>query len=163
MRNDLAIVLDTTYILPIFNIEVDVFRKKDFNILINIRAKKMLPSQLIIEAKWVLYSLIRKGRIRDINEALKDFNDGLRFLMYRNFLSMVNLLDPEIDLLEGKIYKICRIKDYFDRIILAVAKFYDAILLTEDKDLLNLDVEKYSNLIPRKIMNWKTLKKRLLK
>jgi len=163
MRNDLAIVLDTTYILPIFNIEVDVFRKKDFNILINISARKMLPSQLIIEAKWVLYSLVRKGRIRDVDGALKDFSDGLRFLMYRNFLSIVNLLDPEIDLLEGKIYKICGVKDYFDRIILATAKFYDAILLTEDKDLLNLDIEKYSNLIPRKIMNWKTLKKQLLK
>jgi len=157
----MVLILDTTYILPIFNIEVDVFKKRDFEDLVNIRIEKILPSCLVIEAKWVLYSLVKKGRIKDFNEAIKDFNEGLRFLVHRKIFRIIDFLDPEIDLLESKIYKILKIRDYFDRIILAVAKYYDAILLTEDEDLLDLDIAKYENILPRKIMNWRTLKESL--
>jgi len=156
-----TLVVDTTHILPIFNVETAAFGKGDLRELISARVEKLVPQCLLIEAKWVMYSLARRGVIRDLDEAIKDFNDGLRFLAYRRAFRIVDSSNPEIDLLESRIYRALGIRDYFDRAILAVAKYYNATLLTEDKDLLSLDTATHEAILPKRIVNWRALRKLL--
>lgn len=158
----MLIVLDTTYILPIFNIEIDVFRKEDLKVLLNSKIEKLVPPHILIEAKWVLYSLIKRGVIRDFNRAVNDFNDGLQIIREKNVFKLAEYPDPEVDLIESKIFRTIGLRDYFDRIILATAKVYDAVLLTEDNELLKLSVVKYPELLPVNIMNWGEFKKEYL-
>jgi len=115
------IVLDTSFILPLFNIETNVFRKDDFSVLARIDATRLVPSPLLIEAKRVLYSLIKKKVIEDFDTAVRDFNDGLRFLLYRNVFRIVGL-NADVDLLESTFFKVLGLKDYFDRVVLAGLK-----------------------------------------
>ena len=116
---------------------------------------------LIIEAKW-FFTLNEEKYNQGLQKAIQNFNEGLRFLIYRKFFRLIDFLSSEVDLLESRIYKILKIKDYFDRLILAVARYYDAILLTEDEDLLNLDTTKYETFLPKRIVNWKTLRNMLV-
>lgn len=153
----MKIVLDTSFILPLFNVETNVFGKNDLSVLAKIGAIRLVPSPLLIEAKWVLYSLVRRKVLKDFDTAVRDFNDGLRFLLYRDVFRIVGL-DADVDLLESKFFKVFGLRDYFDRVVLAVAKAYDAVLLTEDKSLLSLDISSHSDILPREIINWKTFK-----
>ena len=157
----MSIVLDTTYILPLFNIDVDVFGKKDLGLLLKSKVRKLVPPHILIEAKWVLYSLLRRNIIRDFDRAISDFNDGLHIIKHSDTLRLTEYPDLEVDLIESKIYKTVGIGDYFDRVILATSKVYNAILLTEDEELLSLNTENYSELLPRTIINWNTFKKKV--
>ncbi len=71
------------YIYSTSNIEVDVFRKRDFKELIDMKLEKIVPPHLLIEAKWVLYSLIKRGEIKNFDIAIEDFNEGLRFIIHK--------------------------------------------------------------------------------
>ena len=154
----MSIVLDTTFILPIFNIQTKSFTKKDLKTLINTKFELIINQALIIEAKWVLLALIKKGVIEDIDSAYEDFNMGLRFIKYSNRFKFVDILDENVDLKENYISKTIGIKDYFDRLALATAQTYGEILLTEDKEILNLRDKKTKKLGDTTILNWSEFK-----
>ena len=158
----MRVILDTTYILPAFNIVTKKFGKKDFKFLLESDLERIVHQALIIESKWVLLGLIRGGRIKEPNRAFTDFNEGLRFLKYGGKFRFIDTLDERVDLNETEIYTNLGITDYFDRIIIATAMAYDAILLTEDEDILDLRDAKTKIWNGIKILSWHEFKKELL-
>ncbi len=157
----MKVVLDTIYILPAFNIVTKKFSKSDFKLLLEFNIERIVHQALIMESKWVLLGLLRRGRIKDSDKALIDFNEGLRFIKHCGKFRFVDLLDEYVDLNETEIYTNLGIMDYFDRIVLATARSYDAILLTEDTDILGLRDTKNKTWSGTLILSWKELKTRL--
>ncbi len=150
----MRVVLDTTFLLPAFNIQTKKFKKSDFETLIKMDIERIVNQALIIEAKWVLLGLIKKGVIRDSEGALSDFNLGLRFLRYSGKYKFIEVLDEKVDLNENEIFKLTKIKDYFDRILIATTNAYGDILLTEDNDILGIREEKSKTFNGVKILTW---------
>ncbi|MGQ4834202.1 MAG: type II toxin-antitoxin system VapC family toxin [Candidatus Asgardarchaeia archaeon] len=153
-----AVVLDTTYILPLFNVETKKFGKKSLLELLTFQnVDLIIPTQLIIEAKWVIIGLIKQRKITDKEKALRDFSDGLLQIKYGNKFLLTDIIDVHIDQAESKLFLSENIRNYFDRVLLASAIELGDILLTEDLELLNLrDLNKrYNDLL---ILNWNELK-----
>ncbi|MEX0569275.1 MAG: PIN domain-containing protein [Candidatus Njordarchaeota archaeon] len=157
----MRVVLDTTYILPAFNIVTKKFGKGDFKFLLESDVVRIVHQALIIESKWVLLGLIRRGKIREPDGAFIDFNEGLRFLKYSGKFRFVDTLDERVDLNETEIYTSLGITDYFDRILIATARAHDALLLTEDDDILSLRDAKTKIWNGIKILSWHEFKKEL--
>ena len=159
----MRVVLDTTYILPAFNIVTKKFGKKDFKFLLESNVERIVHQALIIESKWVLLGLLRKGKIGDRERAFNDFNEGLRFVKHSGKFRFVDLLDEQVDMNETEIYTNLRIRDYFDRIIIATAQAYGDLLLTEDDDILNLRDSETKTWRGILILSWKEFKTKYLK
>ena len=150
----MRVVLDTTFLLPAFNIQTRKFKKHDFEALIKMNVERIINQALIIEAKWVLLSLIKKGIIEDSEEALSDFNLGLRFLRYSGKYKFIDVLDEKVDLNEIEVFKSTKIRDYFDRVLIATAQAYGDILLTEDNEIISVRDRKSKTFNGVKILTW---------
>lgn len=133
-RNDHELFVDTTYVLPFFQVPVTVegFELSNFKMLIANLSKVHVAELSIYEAKAKL-SRLSKGH-RRYEGALRVFGENLDVLrsdekfVFHNYTS-------EADEYFNELLQVGKPLDAFDLIILSEA-FTVGELLTEDEDLL---------------------------
>ena len=153
------ILLDTTYLLPIFGVNIKLrdyekcFPKilSKFNVLYN-------PIS-IIEAKWIVLSITRRCTKKERIKRLNRFRIGLHSLLWDRRFTPTPLTNPDVEEFADKLLIELNLKDLFDRIIYSTAKHYNAILLTEDKALLKI-TQSHSEYSLRAV-NWESLVRNL--
>ena len=148
------ILLDTTYLLPLFEIEVDKFSKKDLELLLESNIELFYNPISLIEIKWVLIKIAKQDK-KKLEHLREIYNESVDHLLYSGEIKPTILLDGKISHLEDILYD-AGIKDYFDRVIVATAKVLTGKLLTEDKNLTKLlkNVKEFTDL---EVLNWQQL------
>lgn len=127
------ILLDTTYFLPIFGIDIEL--SKDEEIILQKVIDKLSPminSLSLFEAKWKILYFSRNNR-----QLLDRYYKFLKFITLTNKIKVIPFYKPEIDELATKLYKLH--KDYIDCSILAAAIMTADVLLTEDSIIKDLE------------------------
>ncbi len=153
------LVLDTTYLLPIFGIGVEL---EGFETLFPqlLGKYEVLYNPLsVVEAKWISLRLGRDDpSMRE--RLLVAFTKGLKALLGDERLKQTELTNPEIEKTADILLLNASVRDYFDRMIYATAVNRGASLLTEDEELKELaraeDVPK-----PREVLTWSDLRGKL--
>jgi hypothetical protein len=149
------LLLDTTYLLPIFGLKVDL---EDFEIifpeLLATRSISFNPIALV-ESKWIVLKLIRKNPSTK-NILLEAYRLGLKTLKEDHRLRQTALTDETIEEIADKLYHE-GLKDYFDRLIYATAVRTNSSLLTEDEELHKLGESSHWHR-QKRIINWEKLK-----
>ncbi|KKL15212.1 hypothetical protein LCGC14_2507850 [marine sediment metagenome] len=163
MKNVNSIILDTTYVLPLFGIKIEISLKFEEQIKLlwknGINEYNIyLPSVCLIETVFKLLNEYRKK---------KDFHilDRYQRILPTVLNSPVNLFNPELNPKASLIASIIRHSghlDFMDCWISGSAVALDGILLTEDKEL-----EKVLRTIPETkaiiISSWNELFTKILK
>ncbi len=133
MSSELIPLLDTTYLLPFFGIEIRVEQVRQHLSHLLASGRRMLYHPLsLVEAKWVILSMERTGK----PSLRASFIEGLDALLadkrFKSFPLTSKSVEENADRLldEG-------LKDYFDRMLACTAYSLQATLLTEDEELLN--------------------------
>ena len=128
------LLLDTTYLLPVFGINI---RLKKFSEKFPVFMKKhsLLYNPIsLIEAKWIIIRLSKKmPEKREV--FLRRFRKGLKILLNSTMFSQTALTNAEIEEIGDELLIKFKVSGYFDRIIYATAVYYDVVLLTEDERL----------------------------
>ena len=149
------LLLDTTYLLPLFGVGVKL--EGFTNLLPGILNEyTVLYNPIsIVESKWIVLRLMRRHPSMREN-LLITFRDGLRVLLESEKLVQTSLTSPEVEEVADRLLIEGGVKDYFDRIIYATAVKHNLTLLTEDKDLLKLTLIKEMPK-PKKVIKWSEL------
>ena len=79
-----SILLDTTYILPLFGIGVKIADLREKILILAKRYQLMINSLSILEAKWKVLKLAKKNP-----NLLDSFSEGLLFLEYRKIFKII--------------------------------------------------------------------------
>jgi len=163
MKNINSIILDTTYVLPLFGIKVELTPKfeKQLKLLWENGVNNYniyLPSVCLIETVFKLLNEYRKKN---------DFNilDRYQLILPTILNSPVNIFNPELNPKASLIASIIRHSGYLDFMdcwISGAAVALEGILLTEDKEL-----EKILRTIPETkaiiIWSWNELIAKIMK
>lgn len=145
------LVLDTTYLLPIFGVSIKLPRFKEVFPQLLSRYRVLYNPGSIIEAKWIVLGL-SKGR-RERSLTLARYRKGLKTLLFEERLVQTVLTSPEVEEVADKLLIDAGLQDYFDRVIYATAVVRNAMLLTEDQELHQ--VAKTPELPrPRRVLKW---------
>ena len=151
---DEELVLDTTYLLPIFGIDV---RLKGFGELF----PRLLASYAVlynpvslVEAKWIVLKLSGGDPSRK-ELLLKAYRLGLRALLSDRRLKQTGLTNPDVEEIADELLLKAGVKDYFDRVIFATAAQQGAILLTEDEELMKIGLTGIPR--PKEVISWEKL------
>ncbi|MCK4780806.1 MAG: PIN domain-containing protein [Candidatus Lokiarchaeota archaeon] len=157
MKNINSIILDTTYVLPLFGIKIELSLKFEEQIKILWKNgineyKVFLPSVCLIETVFKLLNEYRKKN---------DFNilDRYQLILPTILNSPIDMFNPELNTKASLIASLIRHSghlDFMDCWIAGAAVALEGILLTEDKEL-----EKVLRAIPETktviIWSWKKL------
>jgi PIN domain nuclease of toxin-antitoxin system len=148
-----ALVLDTTYLLPVFGIDIGLSRfETRFPEILEEYDARYNPVSLV-EAKWIS---LRMGRYVERERFLERYRSGLMAIMTDKRISQTKLTDSAIEHVADRLLTENGVKDYFDRMIYATAAAEESDLLTEDKALIELeDAERKP--APRRILSWKVI------
>ncbi len=153
------LLLDTTYLLPLFGIDVKLLRFEELLPRLLERFHALYNPVSLVEAKWLILRLIRRGEER-VEGLLEAYRMGLKALQFDERLKMTTLTDPEIEEIADRLLMEAGLRDYFDRLIYASAIVNDAILLTEDEELREIaSMKRHPH--PKGIMNWKEIMERV--
>ena len=149
------VLLDTTYILPIFGLKVDL---KDFETifprLLDSLSVTFNPVALV-ESKWTVLRLARSAPSKkDI--LLEAYRVGLKTLKGDHRLKQTALTDETIEETADKLLFQEGLKDYFDRLIYSTAAHMNCSLLTEDEELHKIGGSSRFRR-PRRVVNWQKL------
>ena len=139
MKNINSIILDTTYVLPLFGIKIGLSQKfqeeikllwkngiKEYNIF--------LPSTCLVETVFKLINEYRKQNNFSIL-------DRYQLILPTVLNSPINIFSPELNPKASLIASIIRHSghyDFMDCWITGAAVALDGILLTEDKELVKV-------------------------
>ncbi len=127
------ILLDTMYLLPVFGVDVGLEAYGDlFPRLLEEFHVYYTPLSLV-EAKWVILKLSKAKR--ELSQRLLDeYRKGLEALLSDNRLRETVVTNGVIEEVADYLLEL-GLRDYFDRMIYATAYYYNAMLLTEDREL----------------------------
>jgi len=131
------VLLDTTYILPLLGIEIDIPNLREKIISLAKNFKLMLNSLSILEAKWKILKLAKKEP-----SILESFSEGLLFLTRGEVFEIIPFYTYEVDLIATTLYKYH--KDYIDCSILASAYINADTFITEEKNKMQELLEQIS-------------------
>lgn len=148
------ILLDTTYILPLLGVDVEVKGLKENFIKVLENYEVYYNPISLIETKFIVLQLLKNGV-----DVLEDYKIGLNRILLEDRLKQTPLTNPEIETVADSLLIDRNIKDYFDRMIYATATALGLTLVTEDKDLIKL-ANDYP-LKPPNVLSWKSLCKDL--
>ncbi len=127
-----AILLDTTYLLPIFGVRIGLPRFEECFPKLLTKHTVLYNPLSIVEAKWIALRLAKRmGRI-----VLDRFRLGLKALQNDDRLRPTEVTSYEIEEIADSL--IPYLSDYFDRIILSTAYVHGYALLTEDEEIVNV-------------------------
>jgi len=149
------VLIDTTFLLPLFGIETEKFTKKDFEQLLGFETEFFYNPISLVEIKWVILKITSRDKRK--NKYFREiYNETLDYLMSSDELKPTVLLNKEISELEDKLFDY-GINDYFDRVIVATARVTTKILLTEDMKLVRQirGIREFRNF---RTLNWKQFK-----
>jgi len=140
------ILLDTTYILPLFGIDVKIPGLKERILLMSEKYNLLINSLSILEAKWKVLKLAKKHP-----NIIESFSEGLLFLTHREIFRIIPFYEYDVDLIATELLKFH--SDYFDCSILASAIINADIFITEEKERMHTLLSKLSSdyLIYRKM------------
>jgi len=146
------LVLDTTYLLPIFGIGVGLEGFDElFPELLSEYAVLYNPVSLV-EAKWIVLKLAkREPQKRD--KLLERFRIGLEALLSDERLSQTELTNPNVEEVADLLLTRAGVADYFDRLIYATAASRESVLLTEDEELAKA-AQRGDLLAPKRVIKW---------
>ncbi len=149
------LLLDTTYLLPLFGIDLKLLRFEELLPRLLERFDTLYNPVSLVEAKWLILRLIRRSETR-VKGLLEAYRMGLKALQFDERLKATTLTDPEVEEIADRLLIEAGVRDYFDRLIYASAIVNDAILLTEDEELREIASMK-QHPHPKGIMNWKEI------
>jgi PIN domain nuclease of toxin-antitoxin system len=146
------LLLDTTYLLPIFGISVGLKNfDKSFGKLLRSYSVHYSPASLV-EAKWTVLKLGRKNPER--REALfTAYRTGLKVLASDGRLKETALTNEVVEKVADELLTKEDVKDYFDRLIYGTAADRGCALLTEDEKLSKLKRRETPR--PIQLLTWK--------
>lgn len=126
-------LLDTTYLLPFFGMEIRVEGVKHHLSQLLTSGRKLLFHPLsLVEAKWVVLAIERKGK-----QGLRaSFLEGLDALLADKRFAPSPLTSKAVEANADRLLDE-GLQDYFDRMLASTAHSLQTILLTEDEELLN--------------------------
>lgn len=153
------LLLDSTYLLPIFRIGLELSSFESTFTELPIRyAVKYNPVSLI-ETKWVIIKRCKEMKDGEREETLRNYRKGLISLQRDPALLSTNLTNGVIEELSDSLLTKYHIRDYFDRQIYSTAAYLRCVLLTEDKTLHDLfDKAVSADLVrPSRVLRWKDL------
>lgn len=149
------LLLDTTYILPIFGLKVELKGfQTTFPRLLNTRPVVYNPVT-IVEAKWIVLKLVRKNPASG-DALLRAYRSGLRALQSDERLKQTVLTDDAIEEVADRLLTQAKLKDYFDRLIYATSSHLGCTLLTEDGELHKIAMSGRMPK-PKRIVRWEEL------
>jgi len=139
MKSINSIILDTTYVLPLFGIKINLFEdfQEELRQLWKNGLKRyeiFLPSTCLIESMFKLLNEYRKKEDMSILERYQ-------LILPTVLNSPIKIFNPEFDIKASGIASIIRSSghlDYMDCWIAGSAVSINSILLTEDKELVDL-------------------------
>lgn len=122
----MKVLLDTSFLLPVFGVDVDVPRFKEQLLHLSKEAELLVNSLSILEAKWIILRISKKRQ-----DVLEEFKKGLNLVTRGETLRIVPFYSPEIDTVATFVYRHHR--DYIDCSILASAYVEADIFVTMEK------------------------------
>ncbi len=125
------ILLDSSYLLPLFNIDVDL--SMPLGKLLEEHETMYFNPVSLVEIKWVLYKLVRKNKL-SLREARENYINGLKLVLRDKRFRKTPLTTPRIERIADKLHDM-GLNDYFDRIIGATAIALRLELVTDDREL----------------------------
>ena len=146
------ILLDTSYLLPLFGIDVEIDGLKENFPKVLKKFEVYYSPVSLIETKFIILRLLKDG----IN-LLEDYRVGLDSILAEDLFKPTPLTNSEIEEVADRLLIDKGLKDYFDRMIYATAVVFKLALVTEDRKLTEI-ASNYS-LKPPKVYSWKTLLK----
>jgi len=156
---DAPILLDTSYLLPLFGVSVDL---ETFNELFPKLLEKfevLYNPVSLVEGKWIVLKIaFRQPSLKD--RLLKAYRLGLKSLLSDDRLKQTELTSPEMEEVADVLLE-KGVRDYFDRVIYATAVVREATLLTEDRELKRLG-EAEAAPKPREIRDWYEVRRLLV-
>ncbi len=148
------LLLDTTYLLPIFGISAGLRKFEDaFGKLLSSFSVHYNPASLM-EAKWIVLRLGRtNSKKRDA--LLAAYRTGLKVLASDGRLRATPLTTDTVEEVADELLVKEGVKDYFDRVIYGTAADRRCALLTEDEELLKLKGKGEGPPTPSEVLTWK--------
>ncbi len=154
------LLLDTTYLLPIFGIGEGLKGFEDaFPRLLDSYSVAYNPISLL-EAKWVALRLARRGQASE-DALLAAYRTGLRALEGERRLTQTKLTNDAVEEIADGLLRRERVEDYFDRLIYGTAAVRRCLLLTEDRDLHRVAAKDRAGAGPRRLATWTGILKSL--
>jgi len=142
-----TLMLDTTYLLPLFGIDVPLQRYPEVFPKLIAKHEVWYSPLSLVEAKWIILKLVR----RDVGKReayLEKYRRGLGVLFAHSRLRQTELTTPQTEYEADELLR--KVSDYFDRMIYATAKQLGLTLISEDRVLKTLDgVISWDELIQR--------------
>lgn len=169
-----TVLVDTTYLLPIFGGKVDLPGFNDVLPSLLSRMHVVYSPVSLIECKWVVLRLARRS-VRgtgtgkeSATRILRAYYAGLSLLASGQGVptQLPIFTSSRIESISDILFLDFGITDYFDRMIYATASEHSFALLTEDSKLHDLQKEMtLSNLglKPRRTMAWRDIRSEMLK
>jgi len=154
------LLLDTTYLLPIFGVYVKLEGYEELFPKVLDEFTVMYSPISLIESKWIILSLAKNFKSRR-SVLLESYRKGLKAILNDERLTPTETTSPDIEEVADKLLEL-GVKDYFDRMIYASSTCYNAILLTEDEELMRV-FSLNNKPKPRAVLNWIALIKEKLR
>ena len=153
------LLLDTTYLLPLFGIDVKLPRFEELLPKLLEGFDALYNPVSLVEAKWLILRLMRRSKLR-AEGLLEAYRRGLKALQFDERLKATALTEPDVEEIADRLLVEAGLRDYFDRLIYASAIVNDALLFTEDEELREIaSTGRHPH--PRGIMNWREMIERL--
>jgi len=151
------ILLDTTYLLPVFSVDVGLKGFKKYFPKLLVEHEVYYSPASLVEAKWIVLALVKRG----VEGLLEAYRVGLRALLSDVRLRQTPLTTPEVEEVADEALKE-GLKDYFDRLLFATAACLDLVLLTEDEELHEL-LRRWRAPKPKGALTWREAVEKLAK
>jgi len=142
-----TLMLDTTYLLPLFGIDVPLQRYPEVFPKLIAKHEVWYSPLSLVEAKWIIFKA-RKERCGKKGGISRKVQEGFGVLFAHSRLRQTELTTPQTEYEADELLR--KVSDYFDRMIYATAKQLGLTLISEDRVLKTLDgVISWDELIQR--------------
>jgi PIN domain nuclease of toxin-antitoxin system len=156
-----SLLLDTTYLLPLFGIESGLSNfNESFRRLLSNYQLSYNPLSLV-EAKWLVLKVAKKKRGR-LQSFLDYYREGIGALAKESAIKKTQVTDENVEKLSDSLLTEAGLRDYFDRQIYSTAACSNTLLLTEDERLHKLYKSRAFQ-SPAALINWAELLKSRMK
>lgn len=151
-----SLLLDTTYLLPLFGLESKLPDYDEiFSNLLRIYAVKYNPVSLL-EAKWLVIRTAKKTA-GELPTFLKYYREGVGAIIKEDRIHQSAFTSESVEELSDMLLTAGGIKDYFDRQIYSTAASSNYALLTEDEQLHDLAEKSKITPKPKAVKWWSDL------
>jgi hypothetical protein len=146
------LLVDTTYLLPLFGLESKLPNYEEVFPSLFTEFEVMYNPVSLLEAKWLVIGAAKKTKGK-LETFLQYYREGIGAILREDKIHQTSFTDESVEQLSDKLLVSANLKDYFDRQIYSTAAQMRSILLTEDDQLH--DLAKKSEIAPKpKAVKW---------